>query len=112
MFRQLTSGLNGVASGSPNGGGTQTVLSQKKVLEDMHYNACFHSLARWRSPNNRPDTREARHHDLKVLSVLLVPAYEIRCTAMEMNYLESSGSPSQQFIDISVAQRREALWLE
>jgi hypothetical protein len=70
------------------------VLSQKSVLEDMHYNTCFHSLTRWRPPYGRPTTREARHQDLEVSFVSLVGANEIRCTAMEMNYLESSGSES------------------
>jgi hypothetical protein len=70
------------------------MLSQKKVLEDMRYSACFHSLTRWRPPYDRPTTREARPQGLEVSFISLVGANEIRCTAMEMNYLESSGSES------------------
>ena len=76
------------------------MLSQKKVLEDMRYNAYFHSLARWHPPYGRPATGEARHHDLKDFSVLSIRADEIRCTAMEMNYLESSGSPVNNLLTL------------
>jgi len=66
----------------------------------MYYNACFHSLTRWRPPYGRPTFQEGRRQELQVSFVSLVGGYEIRCTAMEMNYRDLFRTSCQQFIDI------------